>query len=99
VIDSAFSTRFPLALNNLEGWMELTPEEVAFLGQHGYTPSQVFDGRGMGKLDRRRAAKEAGCEIVLTHSCRAEKGHRLATRYGHCFQCNPKQKAFENKHG
>jgi hypothetical protein len=26
-------------------------------------------------------------------------GHRLTTRSGHCFQCNPKQKAFEKKHG
>jgi hypothetical protein len=79
--------------------MELTPEEVAFLRQHGYAASQVFDGRGMAKLDRRRVAKEVGGELVLTNSCTSGMGNRLATRSGHCFQCNPKQKAFEEKHG
>ncbi len=79
--------------------MELMPEEIAILRRHGYSPSQVFDGRELGRAERRYAAKDAGCELILATSCTAGKGHRLTTRSGHCFQCNPKQKAFEKKHG
>lgn len=79
--------------------MQLTPDEENFLRRYGYTPEQVFDGGRMRQKERGRRAKEAGCELVLYPSCRAGKGHRLTSRSGHCFQCNPKQKAFERKHG
>jgi hypothetical protein len=79
--------------------MDLTLAECAFLRSHNYRISDVFDGRGMGKTDRKEAAKRAGCELILVASCTAGFGHRLTSRSGHCFQCSPKRKSFEKKHG
>ncbi|TMI99573.1 MAG: hypothetical protein E6G97_21905 [Alphaproteobacteria bacterium] len=71
----------------------LTETERSFLDRHGYRPDDVFDARGYSQAGWKRRAKEAGKDIVLGSPCRAE-GHRLRTRGGHCFQCDPKKIAW-----
>jgi T5orf172 domain len=74
----------------------LTESEILFLGRHGLTPDDVFDGRYLSRDDARWRAKELGKTLVLGSPCRA-KGHRLRTRPGHCAQCDPKKIAYQQR--
>jgi hypothetical protein len=71
----------------------LTETERSFLAGHGYEPDDVFDARPYSQARWKILAKEAGKDIVLGSRCRAI-GHRLRTRGGHCFQCDPKKIAW-----
>src|SRR5262249_19072026 len=54
-------------------------------------------GRYENKTEREISARNAGKLLVLGPRCRA-RGHRLRTRAGHCFQCDPKKLAFLIRH-
>lgn len=70
-----------------------TETERAFLARHGYVPDDVFDARGYSQEGWKMLAKRAGKDVVLGSRCR-KAGHRLRTRGGHCFQCDPKKIAW-----
>lgn len=66
-----------------------TDNEIAFLRWHGIDPDGVYDGRWQSKDERHDGAKAEGKFLVLSSvPCRAA-AHRLRTRAGHCFQCDP----------
>lgn len=77
--------------------MDLTCEEIAFLTSQGLSPSDVLDGRLMGKEQSRHVAKDRGLTLLLRSACQ-KAGHRLRTRSGHCVQCNPAKLGFEKRH-
>lgn len=77
--------------------MDLTPEEISFLGTHGLSPSDVLDGRRMSRDQSRYVAKDLGLTVVLGSACQ-KAGHRLRTRAGHCAQCDPANLSFEKRH-
>lgn len=76
----------------------LKESEVSFLESHGYSRDDVFDGRGLSQDERKRRAKAEKKEIVLSSIKCREKGHRLRTRHGHCFECKPVAKVFERRY-
>jgi len=77
--------------------VDLTQDEQRFLARYGLTANDVYDGRGVHNKIRRRLAKEVGKAVILKTPC-AKAGHRLATRAGHCVQCDPKKLAFQQRH-
>jgi hypothetical protein len=77
--------------------MPFTQEEIAFLKRHDIKPDDVHDGRSQLRSTWQMQAKEGGKMLVMASPCRAE-GHRLKTRSGHCFQCDPKKIAYQNRH-
>lgn len=80
--------------------MPFTDEELRFLGWHNLSREDVYDGRYQSKRSREAAAKEAGKDLILVRSsaaCRAA-GHRIKTRAGHCFQCDPLKLVYLRRH-
>lgn len=75
----------------------LTADEVAFLAAYGLTPADVFDARPFKVADARARAKAAGQDVMLGSPC-GKEGHRLRTRYNHCWQCDPKKLNFQQRH-
>jgi hypothetical protein len=77
----------------------LTDDELGFLSLHGFNREDVHDGRHQSKSSREEAAKREGKPLILTSVvCRAA-GHRIRTRGGHCFQCNPLRLVYQIRHG
>ena len=78
--------------------MPFTDEELRFLRWHGLDQEDVFDGRYQSKEDRHEGAKSEGKFLVLSSvPCRAA-GHRIRTRAGHCFQCDPLKLVYQIRH-
>jgi hypothetical protein len=80
--------------------MPFTDDEIRFLARHGFGPEDVYDGRHESKTSREAAAKSAGKDLVLVRrsaACRAA-GHRIKTRAGHCFQCDPLKIVYLRRH-
>jgi hypothetical protein len=76
---------------------ELTEIELRWLGAYSLGPEDVYDARGLPKDFWQRAAKSANKPIVIGSPCR-KYGHRLRTRAGHCFQCDPVKLVFQTRH-
>jgi hypothetical protein len=78
--------------------MPFTDDELRFLRWHGLDQDDVYDGRYQSKEDRHDAAKREGKYLILTSvRCRAA-GHRIRTRAGHCFQCDPLKLVYQVRH-
>lgn len=78
--------------------MPFTEDELRFLHWHGLDEDDVYDGRHQSKEDRHEGAKNAGKFLVLSSvRCRAA-GHRIRTRAGHCFQCDPLKLVYQIRH-
>jgi hypothetical protein len=78
--------------------MPFTEEELRFLRWHRLDQEDVYDGRFQSKRGREAAAKREGKDLVLTSvPCRAA-GHRIRTRAGHCFQCDPLKLVYQVRH-
>ncbi|MCA1473352.1 GIY-YIG nuclease family protein [Bradyrhizobium sp. IC3195] len=74
-----------------------TAEERAFLDRHGFSESEVYDGRHQSKQSRERNARHAGNILILTDSYCKASGHRIRTRAGHCAQCKPANIGFTRR--
>ena len=74
----------------------LTETELSFLGWYHLGPEDIFDGRRLPNDYARQKAKALGRTIIIGGPCR-KYGHRLRTRAGHCFQCDPKKLAFQER--
>jgi hypothetical protein len=78
--------------------MPFTDDELQFLRWHRLNESDIYDGRHQSKASREAAAKRDGKYLVLTSvRCRAA-GHRIRTRAGHCFQCDPLKLVYQIRH-
>lgn len=78
--------------------MPFTDDELRFLRWHGLDQDDVYDGRYQSKRSREAAAKREGKDLVLSSvPCRAA-GHRIRTRAGHCFQCDPLKLVYQIRH-
>jgi hypothetical protein len=78
--------------------MPFTDDELRFLRWHGLDQDDVYDGRYESKEDRHDAAKREGKFLILSSvRCRAA-GHRIRTRAGHCFQCDPLKLVYQIRH-
>jgi hypothetical protein len=78
--------------------MPFTDDELRFLRWHGLDQDDVYDGRYQSKEDRHDAAKREGKFLILSSvRCRAA-GHRIRTRAGHCFQCDPLKLVYQIRH-
>jgi hypothetical protein len=78
--------------------MPFTDDELRFLRWHGLDQGDVYDGRYQSKERRHDAAKREGKFLVLSSvPCRAA-GHRIRTRAGHCFQCDPLKLVYQIRH-
>jgi hypothetical protein len=80
--------------------MSLTDEEIQFLRWHNLSQEDVYDGRHQSKRSREAAAKSTGKDLILVRTssaCRAA-GHRIKTRAGHCFQCDPLNLVYLRRH-
>ncbi len=78
--------------------MPFTDDELRFLRRHRLDEDDVYDGRHQSKEDRYDAAKREGKFLILSSvRCRAA-GHRIRTRAGHCFQCDPLKLVYQIRH-
>ena len=78
--------------------MPFTDEELRFLRWHDLSQEDVYDGRYQSKRSREAAAEKEGKFLILTSvECRAA-GHRIRTRAGHCFQCDPLKLVYQIRH-
>lgn len=71
-------------------------DELYDLDKHGVPLTQVYDGRGLSAKERKLRAKASGALLVLAAPCN-KSGHRLRTRSGNCFQCDPKQLTYQTR--
>ena len=75
----------------------LTDEEKRFLRDHKIQLNQVYDGRGMTKSAYQQAMQGTRMIVVAGTAPCKKAGHKLRTKSGHCFQCNPKVISFQKR--
>ncbi len=78
--------------------MPFTDDELRFLRWHGLDKGDVYDGRYQSKDERHEGAKSEGKFLVLSSVPCRTAGHRLRTRAGHCFQCDPLKLVYQIRH-
>jgi hypothetical protein len=78
--------------------MPFTDDELRFLRFHGLAQEDVYDGRYQSKEERHDAAKAEGKFLVLSSVRCRTAGHRIRTRAGHCFQCDPLKLVYQIRH-
>ena len=73
---------------------DLTPEQLAFLRNHGIPLSAVFDASGMRKLAYQEVMRELGKSFAYGVTPCSRRLHTLRTRAGHCIQCDHSKIAY-----
>lgn len=76
----------------------LTFPEKDLIKSHGFSESDVHDGRNESPPERHDRAKKSGKALVLRDPSGSKCGHRITTRNHHCIHCNPARLGYQKRH-
>lgn len=77
--------------------MDLTKEEHDTLKRHGYSTSDVFDGRSHRTIDWQTIVKNNGKRVIVRSSRCKKGGHRLVDPDNHCLVCASASQGFRKR--
>ena len=74
---------------------QLTTDQINFLKSQRVSPSYLFDGSGLSKVQRDRAMEALDKHFYYGGAACKESGHTLRTKAGHCIQCDTAKIAYQ----